>query len=267
MAIQYDPLQPVTPVDYTPPVVKEPKALLGPTKGAVDYLDPKTDTVEGRVQGILSSGGDLNKQTQQNALNIGNSRGLLNSRGTAQAGTSALIGKAIDIAAPDAATYSSFGKNNQLTENQGLINNQAASLQSQQAENEGAISGALASQQQGGAQRQAGIEGQIQGGLAEQQAQIYQNLAEQKGQIAKDYKEFASVFDNELAQMGIDSAERLNAANAISQQTVTMMNNIGSLLNNPDIVMGDNVPTWMSDYMYESWQTTASLYGLDIEVV
>ena len=33
------------------------------------------------------------------------------------------------------------------------------------------------------------------------------------------------------------------------------------------IEMGDDVSSWMSDFMYSSWEGMSSLYGLDITVV
>jgi hypothetical protein len=250
MALNYDPSQPVyaEATKYQAPTVTNPEAILGQTKTAENYLNPATDTVEGRVTGLLAKGSPVLQQAEQQALRTGNARGLLNTRGTAEAGTSALIGKAAQIAAPDAATYASFGQANQLAENQGLINNQAASLESQQKQNDAKIAGAQAEQNYGNTQKAA------------QASQILQ------GQIARDYKSFAFDFDKQLVELGISAAERKSAADAISSQTNTMMNIMGSLLNNTEIVMNENTSSWFSDYAYESWQTTASLYGLEIKV-
>ena len=273
MVLKYDPLQPVYPAESTPyvaPTLAKPIENLGETKNASSYLNPETDTVEGRVGNILSSGGLLNQKTQQTALDIGNSRGLLNSRGTAQAGTSALIDKAVGIATPDAETYSSFGKTNQNTENQGLLNNQTASLQQQQSEANAKLEGALKDQTYGNTANLSNQEYKQTAGLADKTAenQIKVNEATQQLQadIAKNYKEFSYTFDKALVELGIEGAERQSAATAISNQTQTLMGIMGSFINNTDLNITENTPTWVSDWMYKGWETTASLYGLDIKV-
>jgi hypothetical protein len=251
MTLNYDPLQPVyaEATKYQAPTVANPEAILGQTKDAESYIDPSKATVEGRATGLLASGNPLLQQAQQQTTRTGNARGLLNTRGTAQAGTEAMIGKAIQIASPDAETYAHFGKANQAVENQGLINNQVASLQNQQKQNDAVITGAQAEQNYGNTQKLS---------------QATQYL---QAEIAKDYKKFAFDFDKQLVDLGIEASERKSAGDAISAQTNTMMSIMGSLLNNTDIVMSEEVTTWVSDFLYKGWATTASLYNLEIEVV
>lgn len=301
--LQYDPLEPVyasEATQYVAPQLNKVNEQLGQTKGAADYLNPETDTVEGRTGNILSSGGLLNQKTQQRALDIGNSRGLLNSRGTAMAGTSALIDKAVGIATPDAATYSSFGKVNQATDNQGLLNNQTASLQQQQNASNAQLQGALTDQAYGNTANLSNQQYQQTGGLNNQTFQNTSKLADQsftntkalndqtfqntskladqatanqiqinevQAQIAQDYKAFTFEFDKALVELGIDAQERQNIANSMSAQTQTMMNIMGSVMNNPDLVPNQNTHTWASDFMYKGWEAMASLYKVDIEVV
>jgi hypothetical protein len=251
MTLNYDPLQPVyaEATEYKAPTLTDPNAILGQTKDVESYIDPAKATVEGRATGLLASGNPMLEQAQQQTLRTGNSRGLLNTRGTAQAGTEAMIGKAVEIASPDAATYADFGKANQAVENQGLINNQTAALESQQKQNDAEITGSLAEQNYGNTQK------------------VNQSTQYLQAEIAKDYKQFTFDFDKQLVDLGISAAERKSAQDAISAQTQTMMGIMGSLLNNTDIVMDANTHTWVSDWMTKSWQTTASLYNLEIEVV
>lgn len=213
-------------------------------KGVDDFLD-RRGTVAGQVDTNLQKGSPLIRSAQADSMKFMNDRGGLNSTMAASAGTKAAIDSVMPIAQQDAQTYADYGMENLKTDNQGRINNQAADLQDQQYESN--------------VKRTMDI--------ADNEAENARETYELTGQIAKDFAEFTNKFDVELANLNIDAAERKNIQAAISNQTTTMMNNIGQLLNNPDIEMGENIPSWMSDWMYKSWETTASLYGIDIEVV
>ena len=82
-------------------------------------VDAKTETIEGRIQGLLgtdSAGNYTNPVVQQaanRALQQFSGRGLLNSSMAQQAAIEAATSKAIEIAGPDAQTYFSQGRANQ----------------------------------------------------------------------------------------------------------------------------------------------------------
>ena len=75
------------------------------------------ETVQNQLQGILSSGSPLLARAQQQALETANGRGLLNSSMAAEAGTAAMIDKAMPIASQDATTYGQAARDNQAVVN------------------------------------------------------------------------------------------------------------------------------------------------------
>jgi len=235
MAIQYDPNLPVYPdtAKYNAPSLTDPSADLAETKAPTNYVDPATATVEGRMNNMLSKDSDYIKSAQADAMKTANQRGLINTSMAATAGTKAAIDSALPIATQDAALYGSMAKTNQQTENTGLLANQAGQIDQNRAANNATITGALTEQN-------------------------FTNQISAAG--------FAGGIQKQIAQMQIDSAEKIALSQSISSQTNTLMSNIGSLLNNTDIEMNDNVVGWMSDFMYSSMDGISSLYNLDISV-
>lgn len=61
--------------------------------------------VENRMEGLLTRNSPLNKVSRTAAMQYGNSRNLLNSSITADAGVDALIKNSLNIATPDSKTY------------------------------------------------------------------------------------------------------------------------------------------------------------------
>jgi hypothetical protein len=88
-------------------------------------VDPATQTVQGQLAGILSSGSPLLVQAQTRAKQQAQKRGLLNSSMAVGAGESALYDAALPIAQQDAGTYSEFGLSNVEREQQAALANQA----------------------------------------------------------------------------------------------------------------------------------------------
>jgi hypothetical protein len=236
MAIQYDPNLPIYPdsAKYTAPTLQNQTATLAPTKTADAYIDPDKATVGGQVNTLLKQDSPLIQSAQADAMQTANKRGLINSSMAATAGTKAAIDSVMPIAQQDAATYAGFGKTNQATENQGLLVNQVAEIDQSKMANNAALTGSL-------------------------NEQNFTNQISAAG--------FAGGIQKQIAQMQITSAQKIALANIIGSQTNTLMSNIGSLLNNPDIEMGDNVTAWMSDYMYSGISGISSLFNMDIEVV
>ena len=236
MAIQYDPNLPIYPdsTQYKPPTLTNPTAQLGAQQGAESYIDPEKATVGGQVNTLLKQDNPYIQSSQADAMKTANSRGLINSTMAASAGTKAAIDSVMPIAQQDAALYGDFGKANQNTFNQGLINNQAGQIDQNRAESNAKITGSLVEQNFGNAISSAGFAGGIQ---------------------------------KQIAQMQINSAEKQALVASLTSQTNTLMSNIGSLLNNTDIEMNDNVVAWMSDFMYNSTSGIADLFKMDIKVV
>ena len=101
-------------------VIRSGTRAVAPTyTAAVDrQVDAKTETIEGRLPGLLASNSPVLQQAQNRTAQQYNARGLLSSRSANQAGQEAVIAKAIEIAGPDAATYTKTGMANQSENNQ-----------------------------------------------------------------------------------------------------------------------------------------------------
>lgn len=109
-------------------------------------------------------------------------------------------------------------------------------------------------------QKQSILSGGIASDLSAQEAVQSQNLQTQSLTLQND-------FATTLQSNGYDNDNATAMANMIASQTNTMMSGIFSLLNNTDIEMTDNVAEWASQYMEASWDSAASMFGLNIEVV
>jgi hypothetical protein len=83
------------------------------------------ETVMGQLQGILASNSPLLQQARARAAESMQGRGLLNSSIAVGAGEDAAIGRALEIAVPDAATYAEAAKGNQQAINDIARYNQA----------------------------------------------------------------------------------------------------------------------------------------------
>lgn len=84
------------------------------------HLNPETDTVEGRVNALMTSGNPLLDRASHLADQRSNERGLINSSIGTQAGQAAVLDAAMQMATPDAAAY-----NTQRLTNQGYDNDAA----------------------------------------------------------------------------------------------------------------------------------------------
>lgn len=145
--LNYDPDIPV----YAQPEDTEYQGVgITPQKSAGEYVDPATATVEGRVGGILATGNALTRIEEQNALRAANARGLLNTRGAVQAGRTAAIGKAIEIARPDAQLYGDMAKMSQKADQDAAINRQVGEIEHNRYLLNARLSAALTTQEQKG---------------------------------------------------------------------------------------------------------------------
>lgn len=95
-------------------------------------VDAPTETVQGQLTGIIDAGSPLMERARARALEQANSRGLLNSSMAVGAGESALYDHALQIATPDAATYTQASRDNQGVKNQVAQFNAGSFNQNQQ---------------------------------------------------------------------------------------------------------------------------------------
>lgn len=128
--------KPVQYNDIAPP----PAVSFSPAAVSTTRVNPKTDTVQGQLQGILSDpNSPLMVAARTRGEQFANRRGLLNSSIGAEAGNKAMIDSAMDIAAPDAATYSGTARENTAALNQGAMFNSQYGLLASQANAENAM--------------------------------------------------------------------------------------------------------------------------------
>ena len=81
-------------------------------------VDARNETIEGRINGLLSADNPVMQQAGNRAMQQFQGRGLLNSSMAIQAANEAMVSRAIEIAGPDAATYNKTGLANQSEANQ-----------------------------------------------------------------------------------------------------------------------------------------------------
>lgn len=122
--------KPVTYNDVAPP----PAVSFSPAAVSTTRVNPKTDTVQGQLKGILDDpNSPLMVAARTRGEQFANRRGLLNSSIGAESGNKAMIDSAMDIAAPDAATYSGTARENTAALNHGaMFNSQYGLLASQE---------------------------------------------------------------------------------------------------------------------------------------
>lgn len=94
----------------TPPV--QPQQVLSYQPVLNSTVNPATETIEGRVQGLLSGDNPVLRQAADRVRASFASRGLLNSSMAESAAMEAMIAKAIEIAGPDAQRYFQSRTNN-----------------------------------------------------------------------------------------------------------------------------------------------------------
>ena len=128
--------KPVTYNDVAPP----PVVSFSPAAVSTTRVNPKTDTVQGQLKGILDDpNSPLMVAARTRGEQFANRRGLLNSSIGAEAGNKAMIDSAMNIAAPDAATYSGTAQGNTAALNQGAMFNSQYGLLASQANAENAL--------------------------------------------------------------------------------------------------------------------------------
>jgi phage tail protein X len=114
--------------------------------------------------------------------------------------------------------------------------------------------------------QQAAQQGDIQSSLSSQGYNQTSALSDQSYNQNTAIAELQNGFATQLAQMGFDEAKTLALTNMVGSSNNILMNQIGSLLNNTDIEMSDNVVGWMTGFQEASWRSAARLLGIQIDV-
>jgi len=106
------------PLGYTAPVANATN-VANPTvaNATLTQQNQQMGTVEGRTASILDANSPLMQRARARANEASNARGLVNSSMAVGAGQNAVIDQATRIAAPDAASYNQFQRDNQQAQN------------------------------------------------------------------------------------------------------------------------------------------------------
>lgn len=94
--------------------------------GVTRQVDAPKETVQGQLQGMLTAGSPVLEAARAKAERAAAARGLQNSSMAAEAGTSALLQQATQIATADANVYGTASRDNQAALNNASTANQAA---------------------------------------------------------------------------------------------------------------------------------------------
>ena len=86
----------------------------------------ENETVQGQLKGMLAAGSPVLEQARAKAERQAAARGLQNTSMAAEAGTSALLSRAIEIATADANVYGTAARDNQAVLNAAMTANQTA---------------------------------------------------------------------------------------------------------------------------------------------
>lgn len=187
-------------------------------------VDPATQTVEGRLQGLLASGNPVLQQARTQALQSMNARGLLNTSMAAGEGVNALIRSALPIAQQDATTLASAGQfNTQMANNMSQFNANAlnsASMFKADANNAAELAYAQA--------LNANVSQQMDAGLKTAMANADNATRVRLQEIdAQTRRDLVNVEASYRVQM-----QASDSAQSIFQQSVK---NISDIMSNPDL--------------------------------
>lgn len=245
-----------------------------------DFVDDNS-LASVQAANIMAEDSPLMEQAETKAKQYTNQSGLLNSTMGTSAALDSVTSVASELGQHQAEMYGDAQKiTQQGSVDKGLLEQEiqgAANLSEQQIEQQGALDKDLLSQEiQGTSDLSAQ---QIQGekdlssqeysqelGTIESQSVAAKDLASFNADIAEKAQLLTQQFEAEQAERGYEEVRISNMTSMVNSQTQVLMAQIGTLLNNEDIEMGDSVVEWMTDFQNASWESAAALMDLDIEV-
>lgn len=300
--------QPVAPASVTPGGTTAPNSQsVGYTASTYDptvrSVDQETETVAGQLRRVLSEDSPVLQQAKARAMQQANARGLSNSSIASTGALDSVISRALDIATPDAGTYTAAARDNQQYQNQaGQFNaqnlseasrfnassenefrgrDQAGRIESGHIGQRGAIESGLLTQRGDIESRQIGERAQVEKDLNAQRGDIESRQIAEKAQIEKDIAAQQQNFKQENLKLEsyLDTSqkERLmaieqnykqitNGSQEASQILQEMHARIGQVLADANIPIESKQA--LIDKLIEagtkSAQLTGSVYGVDL---
>lgn len=179
------------------------------------------ETVAGQLSQLLREGSPYISEARQQALEIANRRGLLNSSIAADSALRAVYAAALPIAQADATTYSIAAREDVQAQNLFKQLGYATDAEASLRELSAALSDRLASAAHGRQLQTMGYGAELEGGLAETQAALQNRLAEQAQGREHETMGYAGQIDAALRQTSaalLEQAER--AAHGRTLQTM-----------------------------------------------
>jgi len=165
-------------------------AWKAPVNNAAVYRN-KTSTLPYKVNQLLQKGNPLLENVRTQAQEAGEARGLLNSGSNLRLEQGAVLDKAIQLTAPDAAAEQQRLGVQQQAENAGALQQQSAAYAGQEQDRAGQLTGALNSQQNASQER------------LQQQKNDFQKELQQMGYDAQKVQTFSTIYGNLVdSQMG-----------------------------------------------------------------
>lgn len=225
-----------------PPAAAQPAAY----NPVARDVDKATETVQGQVDSVLAKDGPLFERARALALEEGQRRGLVNSSMAVGAAQGAVLDKALQIATPDASTYSRVASENADAKN-------TAGQFNANAQNQFGLQGRDQSFQAGEAGKTREFQG-AQAGLDRDQQVRLQQLQEAGVQNRFD-KELAmrdtqfnveqAAQDRRLAQQQANALEQLGFQNRLNNENVpsnfaagvssTTMERVNAIMADPNL--------------------------------
>lgn len=246
------------------------------------YETTPEETVEGRMEGLLSSGSSYLEAARTRGAQFAEKRGLLNTSMAAGATEAEAIKSALPIAQQDAGYMQSRG-----------LATQQGGIQTGLYETQGEISGGLL-EQEGEQAKELSVQeseqalgretalttqrGEIQSGLSTQEAEQRADLSTQEaGQaitienIQQEGANYRLGLENEMrdkiAVMELSSQEKTSVGNAIAEMSNLFSEELANIQRDP------NVPSHLKTDVIRSLQTSyqsnlesvANIYGVKLE--
>jgi hypothetical protein len=223
--LQYDSANPINP-NYVPPTAPAPAAAtpIQQNGTAVTQQTDADNTVQGRVEGMLTEGSKYLDSARQNAKEYSAGRGMLNTSIAATAGERAAIESAAPIASADAQIINTQELANQQAENTLVGQTNQADLNSQLGDQE--------------------LSRQLQ--AAEYQTQLGEFASESNNQRQEELMNLESALKERLAALQQDYAVDLetiksnfdlqgNLDNTMGAFYSDALKSLASFLNSPDL--------------------------------
>lgn len=226
-------------------------------------INPATDTVEGRIGNIVSSGSPLMKQAETRALQGMNARGLINSSMAVGAGQSALYDAALPIAQQDASMFHEQRIRNQDAENQALQFTADAgnrvNLQNLQGRQQMEQASHAAELEKGLISARTESESRLQSERSQQALEGEKQLTQLRGQIEMGLQELRGTQSQTLAEIEANSKALIQTNDSAGKLYQQALDAINKTLLNPEL--GPRAKQAAIDRQVELLRSGLSLIG------